>query len=509
MMSMSRRTSLPLALVLLLGMALPGGARAQESLDDIDKAKKSDSSSGSSYGTGKSVSAEVNGYVDNRFQYSYVNPNASPASTINLPSLQEILEGNIQLKVSIGSKAFVYSDLSLIYQNGWLYYDRDGMGGRMSVPDHDVATLHPFVVPSELYVSVSPKPWLNLLVGKKRIIWGPGFAFNPTDLINPPKDPTDPNFQRAGQWTARLELPFEKFTVSALFAPQVLYQTSGIPYAVMKYPDYPLADGTKPADDSYHYLLAARLYLLLFNTDINFFYFFSNKYNDLFENTSRFGASFSRYFFTDYELHVEALFQFGSSRLYPDHGCASGGACNLASALSASKLHNGAVYPRVLVGGRTQFKDESTLSIEYYYQADGYSDLEFGDFLKLLVRAQMFGAAPSAGNTPMGGSSGALPQRFTFDPLRRHYLIMSYNKPKIRDDWTLGATLIAGLTDLSGTLSPTVSWSAKEWLTLSLYGFVPIRGIPVGQVTVNDVSYSEYSLLPIDFRVLFEARAYY
>ena len=275
-MSTPRRTSPPtalaLALGLCLGVALPGGARAQESLDDIDKAKKADS--GSSYGTGKSVSAEVNGYVDNRFQYSYVNPNASPASTINLPSLQEILEGNIQLKVSIGSKAFVYSDLSLIYQNGWLYYDRDGMGGRMSVPDHDVATLHPFVVPSELYVSVSPKPWLNLLLGKKRIIWGPGFAFNPTDLINPPKDPTDPNFQRAGQWTARLELPFEKFTVSALFAPQVLYQTSGIPYAVMKYPDFPLADGTKPADGSYHYLLAARLYLLLFNTDINFFYFF-------------------------------------------------------------------------------------------------------------------------------------------------------------------------------------------------------------------------------------------
>lgn len=501
---MTRRFVNTVALFLL---ALASPARAQESLDEIDAAKGQKSASGSE---SKKILAEVNGYVDNRFQYSYIDPGASPISTKDQPSLQEILEGNIQLKVTLSSKAFIYTDISLIYQNGWLFYDKDASGERVRYPEHDVATFRPFVVPSELYVTYSPKPWLNFLIGKKRIIWGPGFAFNPTDLINPPKDPTDPNFQRAGQWVARVELPFEKFTVSALFAPQVLYQTSGIPYAVMKYNDYPLSDGTKPPDDSYHYLLAARLYLLLFNTDINLFYFFSNKYNDLFENSSRFGGSFSRYFFTDYELHIEALFQIGSTRLYPNHLCAIGNVCNPATALSATKLTDGTVYPRVLVGGRTQFKDESTLSIEYYYQSDGYSDLEFQDFLRLLVKATQAGISTTGvSTTPTGGSTGALPQRFTFDPLRRHYLILSYTKPKIKDDWTVGAVLIAGLTDLSGTLSPSVSWSAKEWLTLSLYGFIPIRGIPVGTVTVNDLSYSEYSLLPIDFRFLFEARAYY
>ncbi len=474
-------------------------ASAQDSLDDIDGTKKAE--------TGKKISAEVNGYLDNRFQYAYINPTRTLIPTINQPSLQEILEGNIQLKVSIGQLAFVYADVSLIYQNGWLFYDKDQNGERVKVDDHDVATLRPFVVPSELYVSISPKPWLNLLLGKKRIIWGSGFAFNPTDLINPPKDPTDPNFQRGGQWVARLELPFEKFTISTLFAPQVLYQQNGLPFAMMKYPDYALADGTKPADDSYHYLLAARLYMLLFNTDINLFYFFSNKYNDSFENTSRFGASFSRYFFTDYELHLDALFQFGSGKLFPSHACASGGICNPTTALSASKLTDGNLYPRVLVGGRTQFRDESTLSLEYYYQGDGYSALEFEDYLRLIARAQAAGITTIS--QPAGGSNGAVPQRFTFDPLRRHYLILSYNKPKIRDDFAVGATLIAGLTDLSGTISPTVSWNAQEWLTLSLFGFIPIRGIPVGTVTVNDVSYSEYSLLPMDFRFLFEARAFY
>lgn len=500
----SRGVAFLLGIALCLG-AFSRGARAQNSLDDLDLAPSKTAAPES-----KRATADVNGYVDNRFQYSYVNPGAAPLSTINVPSLTEILEGNIQLRVNLGAKAFVYADVSLIYQNGWLFYDRDGMGGRTRYPEHDVATLRPFVVPSELYVNFSPKPWLNFLIGKKRIIWGSGFAFNPTDLINPLKDPTDPNFQRSGQWVARIELPFEKFTITTLFAPQVLYQTSGIPYAVMKYPDYPTADGVKPPDDSFHYLVAARLYMLLFSTDINLFYFFSNKYNDAFENASRFGGSFSRYFFTDYELHVEALFQIGSSKLYPDHLCAVSNVCNIQTALATTKLHNGSVYPRLLVGGRTQFRDESTLSAEYYYQSDGYSDQEFEDYLRLLTKAQQANLASMGMNTmPAGGASGALPNRFTFDPLRRHYLILSYTKPKIRDDFAISAVLIAGLSDLSGTFSPSVSWNAQEWLTLSLYGFIPIRGIPVGQASFDGNSYSEYSLLPIDFRFLFEVRAFY
>lgn len=477
-------------------------SRAQDSLDDLAKGTGA---------VGRRVTAEVNGYADNRIQYGYINPNHSPFSTVNQPSITEIIEGNIQLKISLSDRAFLYTDLSIIYQNGWLFYDRNAMGERVRIDDHDVATLRPFVVPSELYASYSPRPWVSFLLGKKRIIWGSGFAFNPTDLINPPKDPTDPNFQRAGAWVARVELPFEKFTISALFTPQVLYQQSGIPFAMLKYPDYNLVDGTKPADDAYHYLFAARLYMLLFNSDINLFYFFSNKYNDLLENASRFGFSFSRYFFNDYELHIETLFQIGSSRLYADHLCAVATVCNFARAISPQKLNNETVYPRVLVGGRTQFRDESLLSVEYYFQADGYSDLEFEDFLRVAYRVQQLAGGTGAfpGQNPQGGSMGAVPQRFTFDPLRRHYLIISYNKPKIRDDFTIGATLIAGLSDLSGTISPQVSWNAREWLTLSLFGFVPIRGIPVGQVTIDGNDFSEYSLLPIDFRILFEARAYY
>ncbi len=489
------------------------GARAQESLDEIDKAA---AGAGEDQGEkAKPPIAIVNGYVDNRLQYGWVDPNATFAPTNDFPSLQDILEANVQLHVNLGGpSAFVYGDVSLIFQGGWLFYTRDGMGGRQSLDDHDVPSLRPFVAVNELYLSWSPKPWINLLAGKKRIVWGSGFAFNPTDLINPAKDPTDPNFQRSGAWLARFELPFEKLTLSALAAPSVLYQDNGLPYQFLKYPGY-TPSGQSFRDDQYHYLIAGRLYALIANADVQLMYFFSNQYRDGFNNKSRFGVSFSRYFLTDYELHVEALLQLGTSRLFPNHACLTAptsAACPdpVRDAFAASRLDSGAFYPRVLVGGRTMFRDESTLSIEYYYQADGYDDVAFGDFVRGLVQLQKI---PGAASALLGGGSsngGATPNRFTFDPLRRHYLIASYSKPRIRDDWTATLVVILGLRDLSGLISPSVSWNTTEWLTLSLTGFIPLRGIPVGQVDGGDGNqYSEYSLLPFDWRVLVEARAFY
>ncbi|HEY5282282.1 MAG TPA: hypothetical protein VIM14_05780, partial [Polyangia bacterium] len=328
--------------------------------------------------------AQVNGYISQRAAYQQITPDV-PVATRDFPSLSTLTEANLQLKVNLGTRgSFAYADLSLVYQGGWLFYEDDGSGGRVRVPNHDVPALHPAVVPSELYLSLSPRPWLNVLVGKKRITWGAGFAFNPTDLINPPKDPTDPNYQRAGNWLARVELPFEKFTLSALFAPQALYTQSGLPYAFVRYPDYAPATGSDTRDQTSHYLLAGRLYALLASTDVNLIYYFSNAYQDDFRNKSRLGLSLSRYFFTDYELHVEALLTRGSARSFPVHACVDdAAACVGGTPWATSKTDSTAFYPRVIVGTRRMFADESLLSVEYYYQRDGYSDQELADAVAL------------------------------------------------------------------------------------------------------------------------------
>ena len=166
------------------------------------------------------------------------------------------------------------------------------------------------------------------------------------------------------------------------------------------------------------------------------------------------------------------------------------------------------MYPRIIVGTRRQFANEGLVSLEYYYQADGYTSTEFRDVVELLARAQASGVSQATATT-YSTNATSLPQRFSFNTMRRHYLIASYSQPHIKDDWTLGLVVIAGLEDWSGLVSPSVAWSSTEWLTLSLYGFVPFHGAGVSEAKVRGQSYSEYSLSPFDWQLMFEARAFY
>jgi hypothetical protein len=474
---------------------------------------------------------EVYGYVMDRFTFSWVNLDSQAASS-DLPQIMNLLEANVQLRRPLWKNAFASADVSAFFQQGGWFVERDADGRRANARDRDVPMLLPSVVLSELYLSYSPHENVNLLLGKRRIVWGSGFANNPTDLLNPPRDPSDPNLQRTGAIIGKLEVPTEWVTFTMAFAPQVLYSSSGLPYQFLKYPSYPprqtvlenaaygMGSGDysqnrlfpDPRTDSdFHYILAGRVYALVYDSDVNLMYYFSNLYNDSFKNKSRVGLSFSRYFFTDYELHVEMLLTEGTQRFYVNSDCARGldeaiGCVVAGTPLFAqTKLDSHTLYPRLLVGGRTQLSDESQLSIEYLYVGDGYTHAEFRDFVRGVALARSQGFALGA----QGGPQGAIPTRFSFEPLRRHYLFVTYTKPKIKDDFAINVVLLAGLEDLSGILVPTVTWNALEWLNLQLSGFIPIRGIPVGTVEASGKQYSEYSLFPFDVRVFFEARAFY
>lgn len=470
---------------------------------------------------------EINGYVLNRLTGS-LSATSTPLSTRDQPSLLNLLEGNLQLKRPLWRGAFFYADASALLQIGGLFYETNSAGQRVRAPGHDVPQLRPQFVLSEAYLSYSPRPWINVTLGKKRVVWGPGFGFNPTDVINPARDPSDPGLQRAGAFVLKADFSRPETTLSLLASPQVLYQQSGLPYAMLKYPSYPSYEHTlapqtfaDTRDSALHYLLAARWYLLIEEADINLMLFYSNLYGDAFKDQVRIGMSFSRYFFTDYELHFEALVQPGSARLYAAPACvkslSAAGQCALTQQpfYEQNRLTSG-LNTKLLIGSRRVFADESQLSVEYLYLSDGYTPGELRDLLRGLSLAKQAAAAgvtlPSTFGAAMGGNMGnnsGLATRFSFDPLRRHYLFIGYSKPKIKDDWTIGAQIIAGLEDWSGVIIPSVSYNALEWLTLQLTGFIPIKSIKSGQVEAFGQRYSEYSLFPSDLRITIEAKAFY
>jgi len=518
------RGTIPVAVLMLTAclLAWPRAVRAQEPLADEATADMA----GADFASTSSdplLTTTTTGFLDTRTTYNAVSVDR-PMPADNIPALANLTEANIQLKLQWKDRAQGLADLSYIYQGGGWFYGRDAAGQRARVAAHDVAALHPAALMSELYGTLNLGAHANLTVGKKRVVWGSGLAINPTDLLNPPKDPTDPTLQRAGSWLARAEFPFDEFTVTLIGAAKATRQYAGVPSALIWYPDYKAA-GQDPGDQLSHYALAARVYGLWQETDINVMYYFTNAYNDAFTDKSRVGLSLSHVFWNAIELHVDGIAQRGSSRIYLDKLDPTVMATGDVSRLR-TKLNDTDIRPKLLLGARWMPEDagakplsfllkDATFSLEYYYNGEGYSAKEFrdvGNALTLMGKAAALGITVPAGSSLFaapGVSDPGSPQKFAFEPMRRHYLFLSYMRPMIYDDFTANAVFILGAEGWSGQFAPSVSWSAQEWLSLTLAGFVTVPGLSSQGLQVADRSYAEYGLQPTDWRAFFSARVFY
>ncbi|PTL82711.1 hypothetical protein [Vitiosangium sp. GDMCC 1.1324] len=473
------------------------------------------------------LEATTTGYLDTRFTGSHVS-SAGLVPTTGVPALANLSEGNMQVKLRYGPGLSAGADLSLYWQWAGLFRGVDTRGEEVVLSEQDVPLYRPSAVVSELFAAWEAAPHLHLTLGKKRVVWGSGMAFNPTDLLNPPKDPTDPAGQRAGAWLARVEMPFERFTVSLVGAAKVLRQYAGLPTSLLVYPDYPTSEAVQnPAlddrDNEAHWAAAARLYALVADTDVTLTYHFTHLYNDPFREKSRVGLSLSRVFGAT-EVHLEALAQTGSSRLYAAPACTTSTeallGCTVSGTPPLARTHvdDRGVRAKVLVGARYLFEDNAMLSAEYYFNGEGYSAREFADYVGLLGQGRQLLAqltpeqaeALTARLSPTGAAADpGSPQKFTFEPLRRHYLLLQYSKPQVADDFVLGASAVVNLGDLSGQLIPQVSWSAREWLTLSASAFIPLPGVKSLAAEVAGQRITEASLSASDWRALLSARLFF
>lgn len=418
--------------------------------------------------TRPAVETAVNGYLDSRLSVARVRTDGLfPADDV--PAWTNLTEFNTQLKLRWGDRGFSLVDASFFYQRAWAFPGAD----------HDVPAYRPLSVISEGYASYNVGDHLNLTVGKKRIVWGSGQALNPTDLLNPPKDPTDPTLQRAGAWLLRVEAPFERFTLSLVGAGKAFRPYGGVPSSLV------YDSRTSLSDDKAHYALAARMYALVADSDLGLYYVFTNRYNDAFENKSRVGASVSRVLGKVVEFHAEVLVQRGTVR--------------------PLKAVGDDFVVKGLLGPRYTFADDATLGLEYYFNGDGYTPSEFDNALQVL---QALPPATVAMAAASGGDSGT-PQKFAFDPQRRHYAFVSYMKPRIHDDFTLQATLLCNLQDGTGSVAPMIVWSVREWVNVTLAAFVPLPAVSAQQVAVGQRHYGEFSLSPVGVRGLASVRLFY
>lgn len=442
----------------------------------------------------KVLDVTVNGYLDTRLTAQRVRTDRLLPAT-DTPRVANLTEANLQLRLRWGDRGFALADASFLYQKA---------GGYPGTGDHDVPAYRPLAVLSESYGSLTLSDHANLTLGKKRVVWGPGFFVNPTDLLNPPKDPTDPLRERAGAWLARVEFPFERFTISAVGAARVMREYAGVPADLLFYP--PWQREPPAGDDEPHFAASLRVYALLADTDVNLESFFTNLYNDAFRDKSRLGLSASRLVGKALEVHLEALGQLGSARLYPDDVCVPAAILAMSDLPCRTRLDDRTLVVRALAGARYTFADDSMLQAEYLFQSDGLSNDEWRRVLDLLAAAA---GRPLPGFGPPPAAGAGTPQKYAFEPLRRHYLVLGYVKPRIRDDFTLNLTALASLHDLGGQFAPSLAWSAREWLTLSLDLFAPLPGIASWKEDVDGTRTGEFDLQAADWRAFASARAWY
>lgn len=263
----------------------------------------------------------------------------------------------------------------------------------------------------ELYVrKLFNQEKMSAIIGKRRIVWGPGLFHNPTDLINPPKEPAAPLQQRTGAWLIGLEYTCLNSTWTILAAPGTAENKTGLP---KQFINYPLKD--TPAEP--HFLLAGRYSFIFAETEMNLMLFNATNYSNKARCCFQFGISASKVVGAQ-SYYFESLIN------------------NRALESTSQKK----LYQRTLIGTQHFFEDGATLVLEFLHQQDGLSASE-------LDKAN----AMSLSDLPL-----------------KNYLAAHYGDYVWNENFGVSGDLLASLQFLAGYIGPSAFWKFGDGSRLSL-----------------------------------------
>lgn len=291
----------------------------------------------------------------------------------------------------------------------------------------------------ELAASWKPHPGFTAEVGKIALKWGKGYAWNPVGFVERAKDPNEPELAREGFWVATADWvrTFDGPLKTVAFTPVVL------PVGTDVNSDY---------GRNGHTNLAAKLYLLWYDTDIDFVYLSEGS------RTRRYGFDFSRNVTSKLELHGEWARITDFDR-------------RAVTAAGAPRLTRGDA-DSYLLGARYLTENETTWIVEYYRNGTGYSEREMQDFFRFvdagLAQQQATGvdtllrraAAASQGGYGRAHAMG-----------RYAYLRVSKKDPFDILYLTPAVTSIVNLQDHSYSVTPELAYTGFTNVELRLRFF--------------------------------------
>ncbi|MBI4526050.1 MAG: hypothetical protein HY695_19810 [Deltaproteobacteria bacterium] len=290
----------------------------------------------------------------------------------------------------------------------------------------------------EGFVSLKATPNFSLDAGKKTMKWGKGYAWNPVSFIDRPKNPEDPEEALEGFTLVSADFirsfagPLKTVTLTGSVLP--VYKHVNTDFGNLK-----------------HVNFASKLYLLAYDTDIDFMIFTGSS------RTTRYGFDFARNLATNFEIHGEfAVVNNLKVTAIDEQGTAS------------TRESDAISY---LLGLRYLTAKETTFILEYYRNGTGFKRSEIEDFVSFVG-----GSYRSFLNT--GDDSGlrrasALAEGAYGRPNpARHYLYFRASQKEPFDIlyFTPALTSIINLSDGSFNLIPETVYSPMTNLELRLRG---------------------------------------
>jgi hypothetical protein len=297
--------------------------------------------------------------------------------------------------------------------------------------DWSSQSLYKFDV-SELSFRYSVTSWLDLHVGREIEKWGTGYAWNPTGVLNPPKDPTDPNDRRSlytGVNVAGADIFTKGWDITLLGVPQISWAGK---------------DGRHLLSTGW----AARSYRLIKGTDVAFT---ASGGNGL-PNSE--GLSLARVFGNSLELHAEAAYISDTIRylprwdgLVPD------------DLVPVRRPHS-----EILVGGQYTFPNRINVVAEYYHASQGLSDREWNGYEAYAATAQQ--------NLLAGNPQSLMLANAQFTPLNmsKDYTFLRVLWPILPNRLEIETILVTSLRDGSSVVQPTLTKRVgTNWSVYLLY----------------------------------------
>ena len=318
----------------------------------------------------------------------------------------------------------------------------------------------------EGYLALKPDPGFALEVGKKVLLWGKGYAFNTVNFVSRPKDPDDPTepiegyYLAAADWIKSFGGPLQTLA----FTPVILPVTKSI---------------NDPFGEPDHINFAAKLYGLLWDTDIDLL-FFTGK-----SRTTRYGVDFARNITSNFAVHGEFAWLPGFDKKSID---------------SQGNLHTEkSDLMKYLFGIRYLTTNDMTFIVEYYHNGAGLDQNDANNFYGVVDRA--YDTYLATGNSAGLDRAAQLSQRSlaTAKPMRDYlYFRASWNEPFDILYFTPAVFSIINLNDQSLSITPELWYNPITNLQLRLRGAFLLGG--------NDTEFGEKQN---DYKVELRARYYF